>query len=59
MENSFFDREELKQTEAKARQIGACPAWLLSLLQILADNAELFPVEEDRERYTVEYIYPH
>ncbi len=59
MSRSYFDKQAIEAKTNRLRKTAECPEWLTEALEELAANAELFPAEEDDQRYTVEYIYPH
>jgi hypothetical protein len=56
---SYFDPVRLSKKIKKSADDPRCPAWLPKALLIMGKNAKSFPLEEDKARYTIEYIYPH
>jgi hypothetical protein len=59
MEISYFNREELEKKADRLRNSNRSGSWLPEVILELAKSSALFPLEEDAERYVIEYIYPH
>lgn len=59
MAKSYFDKNVLKEKIRRLEERKNCPPWLIQALERLGDHAPLLPLEEDKNRFTVEYIYPH
>ncbi len=59
MRKSYFDPDVLERKMARLREEDRCEPWLISALETLKRNVDRIPVEEDENRYVVEFIYPH
>jgi hypothetical protein len=59
MEKSHFDAATLLEKAAALRAEGRCRSWLPGVVEELSRASDTFPYEEDSDRYTIEYIYPH
>ena len=59
MEKSYFNGAALSEKVRKLREAHRCAPWLPQALEELGKAADLFPKEEETDRYTIEYIYPH
>jgi hypothetical protein len=59
METSYFNKEELIKKADLLRKNNRSAHWLPETIIELANSSALFPLEEDVERYVIEYIYPH
>lgn len=59
MKRSYFNNEVMGTKVGCLRKDRTCPEWLIEAIVRLSENVEAIPVEEDEQRYTVEYIYPH
>ena len=57
MKNSFFDKNLLETKIAK--HSNKCPQWLTSAVTLMNENTDAFVCKEDKNRYIVEFIYPH
>jgi hypothetical protein len=55
---SYFDKEKLDAKLAKLQREKA-PEWLRLAMENIGTSIEVLPVEEDENRYVVEFIYPH
>jgi hypothetical protein len=59
MKKSYFEKVALSEKAQKLREANRCEPWLPLALEELGKAADVFPREEEVDRYTVEYIYPH
>jgi hypothetical protein len=59
MKKSYFESGVLSEKAHKLRAANQCPSWLPKALEELEKAKDVFPREEETDRYTVEYIYPH
>lgn len=59
MEKSHFDAIAVAEKAAALRAEGRCQPWLPGVVEELSRASDIFPCEEDSDRYTIEYIYPH
>lgn len=59
MKKSYYNQKIFEQMLNDLRKSGKCQAWFTDALKILEDNIEYIPVEEDENRFVVEFIYPH
>lgn len=59
MAEDYFTEDRLATLIEEAKTGGSVPDRLSEALALLGKNIDLFPREEDPERYTVEFIYPH
>ncbi len=59
MKKSYYDAELLKRKIQQLGQDKKCKTWLVDVLNLLSKRIESIPVEEDEDRYTIEFIYPH
>lgn len=59
MDNSLFDSQALLDKADKTKRHDDAPPWLAEALALLAREGEVFPREEDAERFVIEYVYPH
>jgi hypothetical protein len=59
MMKSYFNYIALSEKIRKLREEGQCAPWLPQALEDLGKAKDIFPKEEETDRYTIEYIYPH
>jgi hypothetical protein len=59
MAEDYFTEQRLTALIEEAKAAGSIPDRLAEALTTLGNNIDLFPLEKDPERYTVEFIYPH
>ncbi|MFH0921479.1 MAG: hypothetical protein V1913_14100 [Fibrobacterota bacterium] len=58
MNETYFNKEDLKAKARKLKGTPGVPSWLPGSLNLLADHAHRFPPEKDEDRYVVEFVYP-
>ncbi len=59
MKKSYYDAELLNRKIQQLGKDGKCKTWLVDALNLLSERIESIPVEEDEDRYIVEFVYPH
>jgi hypothetical protein len=59
MKKSYFDEAALSEKIQNLREENRCAPWLPEALEDLGKSKDVFPREEETDRYTIEYIYPH
>ena len=59
MGESYFERSMLEEKIERLRKTDDCPGWFLNVLRCLINAEKIIPLEEDKNRHTIEYIYPH
>ena len=57
--HSYFDKQLLEHISTQLKGNPDAPEWLAKAVDFLGERHDEFPVEDDENRFVIEFIYPH
>ncbi|MBI5327368.1 MAG: hypothetical protein HZB80_03605 [Deltaproteobacteria bacterium] len=59
MKKSYYNQQSLQEMLNALKKSNKCQPWFPDAIKLLGKKIESIPIEEDENRFIIEFVYPH